>query len=133
LSKIKEFTFKCQSFTETLKTAQETDIVYCDPPYIDRHVDYYNSWDEIDEEKLFQLLLKIQSKFILSTWHHNDFRKNEYIGLFWSHFHIFTREHFYHVGGSEKNRNPMIEAIVANFKPVFLSYELEKSTQESIF
>lgn len=115
LLKIKDFSFKCQDFSETLNSAQESDIIYCDPPYIGRHVDYYNSWDDNDEKKLFQLLLKAKSKFILSTWHHNDFRKNEYIDLLWNQFHIFTREHFYHVGGSEKNRNPMMEAIVANF------------------
>jgi DNA adenine methylase len=33
----------------------------------------------------------------------------------WSTFNILTREHFYHVGGSEKNRNPMIEAVVTNY------------------
>ena len=54
------------------------------------------------------------SKFILSTWHHNDYRENEYIGLLWNKFNILTREHFYHVGASENNRNPMIEAIITN-------------------
>ena len=32
-------------------------------------------------------------------------------------FIVFTREHFYHVGASEKNRNPMLEAIVLNYDP----------------
>lgn len=133
LSKVKDFTFKCQDFSETLKSVNASDIVYCDPPYIDRHVDYYNGWNDDDENKLFQLLQKTQSRFILSTWHHNDFRKNEYIDLLWSQFNIFTREHFYHVGGSEKNRNPMIEAIVANFKPDFLQNESNPLVQARIF
>ncbi len=133
LAKVKDFTFKCQDFSETLKSVKATDIVYCDPPYIDRHVDYYNGWNDNDEKKLFHLLQQTQSRFILSTWHHNDFRKNEYIDLLWNRFNIFTREHFYHVGGSEKNRNPMIEAIVANFKPDFLQNQSCDLVQASIF
>ncbi len=42
LIKTKEFTFKCQDFNKTIEEASSTDIIYCDPPYIDRHVDYYN-------------------------------------------------------------------------------------------
>lgn len=26
-----------------------------------------------------------------------------------------TRKHFYHVGGSEDNRNPVLEALITNF------------------
>ncbi|MCY4420840.1 MAG: Dam family site-specific DNA-(adenine-N6)-methyltransferase [Gammaproteobacteria bacterium] len=115
LLKLKDFTFKCQQFEKTVKLAEEDDIVYCDPPYIDRHVDYYSGWDSEHEQALFHVLNKKKCRFILSTWHHNDFRKNEYIESMWSKFNIYTREHFYHVGGSEKNRNPMIEAIVTNF------------------
>jgi DNA adenine methylase len=132
LIQFKEFSFQCQDFTATLNNAQAGDLIYCDPPYIDRHADYYNSWDENHERQLFELLLKTPSRFILSTWHHNDFRSNEYITVFWNRFSIFTREHFYHVGGSEINRNPMVEAIVANFKPLFLKDELEMK-QKNIF
>jgi DNA adenine methylase len=62
-------------------------------------------------------LSDFQGRFVLSTWHHNDFRRNEYIESLWSPFHILTRDHFYHVGGKEKNRNPMVEALIANFPP----------------
>lgn len=80
------------------------------------------------------MLSSTSSQFILSTWHHNDFRKNEYIDLFWNQFNVFTREHFYHVGGSEKNRNPMIEAIIANFQPIILKSSLTTTAvQLSIF
>lgn len=115
LLEAKDFIFKCQSFEETILTGNADDIIYCDPPYIDRHVDYYNGWNEQNEKKLFDLLSKTKSKFILSTWHHNDFRKNKYIETLWNKFNVLTREHFYHVGGSENNRNPMIEAIVTNY------------------
>lgn len=115
LFKTKDFSFKCQGFEETINEGGGDDIIYCDPPYIDRHVDYYNGWDDQHERSLYESLSRTPSKFILSTWHHNDYRKNEYIESLWDNFNILTREHFYHVGGSEKNRNPMIEAIVTNY------------------
>lgn len=115
LMKKNDFTFKCQDFKKTISEAKADDTLYCDPPYIDRHVDYYNSWNEEDEHKLFSSLSSTKANFILSTWHHNDFRANKYIESLWGKFHIYTREHFYHVGGSEKNRNSMIEAIITNF------------------
>ena len=114
LLSVKSFIFKCQSFVETIGMATASDLIYCDPPYIGRHVDYYNGWDDEQEVKLFHLLCETPAKFILSTWHHNDYRKNEYIDALWGRFNILTREHFYHVGASEKNRNPMVEAIVTN-------------------
>jgi DNA adenine methylase len=114
LFKAKDFVFKCQPFEETIAEGGLGDIIYCDPPYIDRHVDYYNDWNGEHEEKLYEALSKTPSKFILSTWHHNDYRENVYIKSLWKRFNILTREHFYHVGASESNRNPMIEALVTN-------------------
>ncbi len=113
----KQFEFKCQDFTKTLQEISADDIVYCDPPYIDRHVDYYNGWDELQEHRLHAALEKLDGKFILSTWHHNDFRENTYIKSLWGKFNVLTREHFYHVGASEDNRNPMVEALVINYDP----------------
>lgn len=115
LLKTKEFIFKCQPFERTISDAKEDDIVYCDPPYIGRHADYFNGWNGEHEQSLFDALGATESQFILSTWHHNDFRENEYIESLWNKFNIYTREHFYHVGGSERNRNPMIEAIITNY------------------
>ena len=112
---VKNFEFKCQSFEKTIASAKQEDLIYCDPPYIGRHVDYFNGWDDDREKKLFNSLSKSETRFILSTWHHNDFRKNDYIDSLWGNLNILTREHFYHVGGSQKNRNPMIEAIITNY------------------
>lgn len=116
--KAKEFSFKCQDFNKTIDEACSTDIVYCDPPYIDRHVDYYNGWGDANERDLFNKLSDFKGKFILSTWHHNDYRENEYVKSLWSEHSVLTREHFYHVGGKERNRNPVIEALVTNFVAV---------------
>ncbi len=102
-------------FEKTILKATSNDIIYCDPPYFGRHVDFYNGWTEEDEERLFNLLSSTKAKFILSTWHHNDYRKNEMIDKFWSKFNIVTKEHFYHSGGKVENRNVMIEALVCNF------------------
>lgn len=116
LLKLKNFQFKCQTFETTLATVEKDAIVYCDPPYIARHADYYNSWNNNNEKSLYQHLKTLPNPFILSTWHHNDFRHNEYINTYWHHFNILTREHFYHVGAKEKNRNSITEAIVTNFE-----------------
>lgn len=110
-----DYKFRCQGFEETISTASDNDIVYCDPPYTGRHADYYNGWDEEHEIRLNVLLKACKSRFVLSTWHSNDYRKNKYLNTIWSSFNILTKEHFYHVGGFEKNRNSVLEALVTNF------------------
>lgn len=132
LIKAKEFTFKCQDFNKTIEEASSSDIIYCDPPYIDRHVDYYNGWNDTDERNLFNKLSSFKGKFILSTWHHNDYRENEYVKTLWSSHNILTREHFYHVGGKEKNRNPVIEALVTNFITPTTEHLEENQTQYTL-
>lgn len=129
LIKTKEFTFKCQDFNKTIEEASSSDIIYCDPPYIDRHVDYYNGWDDSHERELFNKLSSFRGRFILSTWHHNDYRENEYVKNLWSEHSVLTREHFYHVGGKEKNRNPVIEALVTNFIAISTERRKESQTQ----
>ena len=115
LLKSHSWEFICQPFEETIGMARENDFIYCDPPYIGRHVDYYDSWDESEEIALHQALVESNAKFMLSTWHHNDFRKNEYISSVWQDCEVTTKEHFYHVGAKEKNRNPVVEALLTNY------------------
>ncbi|MEO6016784.1 MAG: Dam family site-specific DNA-(adenine-N6)-methyltransferase [Polaromonas sp.] len=112
-----DWTFEVLDFRETLARAQAGDFVYVDPPYAGRNVDYFNSWSEDDEAALATCLGSLPSDFLLSTWHSNEFRKNSAIDLVWDrpNFHLLKREHFYHVGPSEAQRHPMIEAFVANF------------------
>jgi len=128
-----EYTFKCQDFNRTLAEASSTDMVYCDPPYIDRHVDYYNGWGDADERELFDKLSGFHGRFILSTWHHNDFRENAYLKNLWSRHNVLTREHFYHVGGKEKNRNPVVEALVTNFVALSPEYPSEEDKAKRTF
>lgn len=108
--------FNNVSFIETIQRAQAGDFIYCDPPYYGRYVDYYNGWTQEDEEALFDALLHTQAYFILSTWHHNEYRINEMIDRFWNHFNVETKDHFYHGGGHLENRHAMVEALVFNFE-----------------
>ena len=110
-----EWQFYNKAFSEIIPLATENDIIYCDPPYFGRHVDYYNGWTDKDEENLYYLLSETKAKFILSTWHHNDWRENEMIKKYWDKFNILTKDHFYHNGGNIENRREMVEALVCNF------------------
>lgn len=107
--------FICQPFEDTIAMAGKDDFIYCDPPYIGRHVDYFDSWDEHLEIALHEALVASGTKFMLSTWDHNDFRVNEYISSVWGDCRKITQEHFYHVGAKEKNRNPITEALLTNY------------------
>ena len=110
-----EWRFLNKSFKEVIPEATENDIIYCDPPYAGRYVDYYNGWTEDDEGRLFELLSSTKARFILSTWHHNDYRENEMVHKYWRRFNIVTRDHFYHSGGKIENRRSIVEALVYNF------------------
>jgi DNA adenine methylase len=114
-----DYEFAHQDFSETISAAKVGDIMYCDPPYIDRHADYFNAWGESQEQALAEHLGKTKAKFILSTWHSNEYRANTFIDSLWSQYHILTRAHFYHVGGKEDNRNPMLEALITNFETLY--------------
>ncbi len=111
----KEWTFTNGNFAETIMQTRADDIIYCDPPYFGRYVDYYNGWTEEEEETLFTLLSQTKAKFILSTWHHNDWRVNDMVAKYWSRFNVVTRDHFYHSGGKIENRRTIVEALVCNF------------------
>ncbi|MBR4793498.1 MAG: Dam family site-specific DNA-(adenine-N6)-methyltransferase [Bacteroidaceae bacterium] len=111
-----QWQFLNQSFIDTINMAQEGDIIYCDPPYYGRYVDYYNGWTKEDEKALYDALCNTSARFILSTWHHNEFRDNEMIRCFWNRFNIITQEHFYHSGGHIENRHSIVEALVYNFE-----------------
>lgn len=112
-----DWTFVAAGFRSALSQLRPSDLVYADPPYAGRHVDYFNSWSEDDERELARTLKDARCNFILSTWHSNEFRENKLISENWNApgFHLFTRKHFYHVGSTEDLRHPMIEALITNF------------------
>lgn len=121
-----DYEFRHQDYGTTIGAAGESDFIYCDPPYIDRHADYFNGWNESHERDLADQLSQTPARFILSTWHSNEYRANQFITSIWQPYHILTRNHFYHVGAKEDNRNPMLEALVTNFT---IAYE-ESSTPQ---
>lgn len=110
-----EWEFRAATFDEVILEATADDVIYCDPPYAGRHVDYYNGWTHDDEQRLFNLLSATPARFILSTWHHNDYRENMMIDRYWKRFNIVTRDHFYHAGPKLENRRSIVEALVYNF------------------
>ena len=114
-----DWVFVCQDFRETLNRLDKSkqSFIYCDPPYIGRHVDYYNSWSDVDELELCNLLKESKKKFMLSTWLGNKFRVNPCVEDIWGFCRKVTTEHFYHVGAKEINRNSMVEAVLMNYCP----------------
>lgn len=107
--------FLNSDFQKVIERGEKDDLIYCDPPYFGRYVDYYNGWAEDDERRLFEALSATDSKFILSTWHHNDYRSNMMVDMYWNKFNVVTRDHFYHSGGKIENRRSVVEALVCNF------------------
>lgn len=127
------WTFLCQPFEETIRLAEGDTFIYCDPPYIGRHVDYYDSWDETQELAVHSSLAASGARFMLSTWDHNDYRTNEYINTVWRECYKLTKEHYYHVGAKEENRNPMVEALLTNYPPVRAEYRAENENWQLAF
>ena len=130
-TKLFDWSFACQDFQSTIRQAAANDLLYCDPPYVGRHTDYYNDWDEHSEKLLYGELKGTEARFMLSTWHSNQHRDNEFLRTLWSEFTVSTREHFYHVGARETNRKPMLEALVMNYTPPS-SYEPEGKSAEQL-
>ncbi len=111
-----DYEFKHQDFNQTLLELKSSDFVYSDPPYIGRHVDYFDSWSEEEEITLNSGLKNSNCKFILSTWLSNKYRTNNYVFSIWKDCFVATKEHFYHVGGKESNRNAVYEALLSNIE-----------------
>lgn len=122
----KDFKFTGCAFEATIKRAGENDFIYCDPPYIGRHVDYYDSWNKESEVRLRDALYTSKARFMLSTWDHNKYRTNGYLDTVWKDCYKVTREHFYHLGAKEENRNAMTEALLMNYDPGALRAEMSK-------
>jgi DNA adenine methylase len=131
---VSDWEFRVADFRESIATARAGDVVYADPPYAGRHTDYFNGWSEQDEVDLSDMLTNLPCKFILSTWHSNEFRTNIQVEKNWAseRFHVFTKAHYYHVGAAEELRHPMLEALITNFG----CYEIAKkhdTHQQSLF
>ena len=127
-----DWEFACCPFEKTVAMAGENDFIYCDPPYIGRHVDYYDSWDEMQEKKLHDALTSSGAKFMVSTWDHSRFRKNDYVDTLWKGCFKVTKEHFYHVGAKEKNRNAVTEALLMNYDPGKIAENIAPGREDKV-
>ena len=108
----KDWEFRVAHWRETLLLAKTDDFVYLDPPYIGRHTDYFNSWDEREAIDLAETVKALPCGFAFSMWMQNRFRRNDHIDEYWKGSDIRTQSHFYHVGSTEELRNAMDEALV---------------------
>jgi DNA adenine methylase len=113
LVKRSDWIFEVSDWRKTLEQAKEGDFVYADPPYLGRHTDYYNKWDEKNAQELDERLRELPCGFALSTWKQNRYRINPYLpSEDDDRVKIKTFNHFYHIGPTESLRNPMQEALV---------------------
>lgn len=113
----KDWDFVVQDWRVTVADAKPGDLIYCDPPYIGRHVDYYhvdyyNGFTEEEADDLAKALIGSKAGFALSMWLENKYRRNDYVDNWFSEHPQRTMEHFYHVGLQEKLRNAMTEVVV---------------------
>lgn len=105
----KEIHWRVADWKDTLAETRSNDFVYMDPPYVGRHADYYNSWNEEAASLLASAAKQIPCGFAVSMWLQNAYRRNAHIEHCWSDMDIVQFAHFYHVGSRESLRNKMTE------------------------
>lgn len=108
----RDWQFVVQDWRTTILAAKKGDMLYCDPPYIGRHTDYYNGFTDEDANEMAKLLIESSSGFALSMWLENRYRRNFYVDRWFSEYPKTTMSHFYHVGAFESLRNEMTETVI---------------------
>ena len=61
----KDWHFMVRDWRDTLSQIEDSDFVYLDSPYNDRHTDYYNQWRDSDADGLAQAVKKLKALFCL--------------------------------------------------------------------
>lgn len=116
----KDWTFIVQDWREMLARVMPDDFVYLDPPYVDRHTDYFNHWSQADADELAETIKKLSCGFAYSMWKKNKYRENEHLHQHFSRYPWITCNHYYHVGSTEDLRHAMEEALIIS--PGFLAF-----------
>ena len=110
LAKRPEWEFRHANFTDIIGQLTEQDFLYLDPPYIDRHDEYFCTWSQDLADQLARQVQDSPAGYALSMWHSNIHRENTHLRAWEGE--LRTTEHFYHVGASVQNRKAMTEALV---------------------
>lgn len=108
----KDWTFVAQDWRKTVADAAPGDMIYCDPPYVGRHTDYYNGFTDEESDDLARALIATKASFALSNWLENKYRRNDFVDRWFSDHEWRTMSHFYHVGPQEALRNEMTEVVI---------------------
>ncbi|MBS4058884.1 MAG: Dam family site-specific DNA-(adenine-N6)-methyltransferase [Bacteroidetes bacterium] len=110
----KDWIFTSNDWKQTIELAEDGDFVYLDPPYIGRHVDYFNHWTEKEAKDLAKTTQALPENvgFALSMWKENKYRVNGHIEEEWAGNVERSFAHYYHIGSTESLRNEMQEALI---------------------
>jgi DNA adenine methylase len=108
----RDWEFRVADWQSALEGVRAEDYVYCDPPYIGRHADYYNTWGDADAALLAKTVKALPCRYAVSMWQENQYRRNPHIAEDWAECTVRTFSHFYHVGPTESRRNRMTEALI---------------------
>ena len=96
---------------EAFENAPATNRMDRDSLYIDQDPSYVGEGFEYEAELLAKYAHQTSIMVYLSMWKENEFRKNTHLMEGWSDFTWIPISHFYHLGGKEKNRHPIIEVL----------------------
>jgi len=107
-----DWEFKSIDWLDLVQSADKPDFVYIDPPYVGRHTDYFNQWDERQAIMLAGWAHKTKADFALSMWVRNKYRFNDHLNHYWQGNIVRTYKHFYHIGSTESLRNSMVEGLI---------------------
>jgi len=107
--------FRSGDYREAFENVNGSDLIYLDPPYIDRESGYYGSWTDADERELHEFVKYTKARVVLSTWYKANGETNEYVNTLWGDLNMHTKEHRYSVGQTKKNRYPVTEVLLTNF------------------
>lgn len=113
--KDKNWEFFCCPWKETVLKAERGDCIYLDPPYIGRDTSYIGEWPDSEAVELAEYAKTSPANICLSMWKKNEFRENKHLFEYWSEFTWFDVEHYYHIGGKERNRHPMTEVLAVKY------------------
>lgn len=113
----RDWKFTTGNFDQCFQNLSSKDFVYCDPPYIGRHTNYYDQWGETEENKLYELLTTTKASWMLSTWIECGEKRNPFYEKLWAGFNTVRVRHKWKVSGLAKGRGSVTEALVMSYTP----------------